>query len=274
MTRWWGKLIWGAILAAMVGWGCFYALRRFGSRELYVSPNSISAKMWPDGPVEFASAEAIDFAPMEGYVPEKLLLTFSEKADFNMWGQVMNQYCQSGIGTVLRWRIEDTAETRYEFPSFEERSAMNWLSFLEPGGEDLALVHSQGKTVCSLTIKLTPEGMWLNENRMTDTELESAIATIIGTEKVDYRFVWLVATQDTPLSLAKGIFNRIARESWHYQVSGMEEENGDFVSLPSAWNRGSIPSRSAERFKRRTFSPDEMKFSPPLVQWPEGPHMR
>lgn len=65
MKRWSSKLVWGAILSAMVGWGCFYALRRFGSRELYVSPKSISAKVWPDDPVQFASAEAIDFAPMK-----------------------------------------------------------------------------------------------------------------------------------------------------------------------------------------------------------------
>ena len=37
---------------------------------------------------------------------------------------------------------------------------------------------------------------------------------------------------------------------WYDQVIVMEEQNGDFVSLPAAWNQGSIPIRLEDRLKQ------------------------
>jgi hypothetical protein len=218
------KITFGIILvltAALVGLNHLQQQRVI---EVKVSPERVVWQKWGANAVDEEVIENLDFdliasSPFDSIVTkihrpeaERFRFTLADSADFRIFYRVLNHFATTQM--TMRWRVESDHELLYRFPPFEDSSYGMGI----PGGEDLALVKLTNQTGCVLVVTLTPSGIFLNDTLRTVEELKSDIATIIGQKSVTHRFILIVATPETKLSVGRGLFKMIADEGWNYQI--------------------------------------------------------
>lgn len=210
------------LTAALMG---VYYLQQQQTVEVSISPQRVVWQKWGSRAVQAETVEALDFdqitsSPFNSIVTdtdrsaaERFRFTLSDSADFRLLYRALNHFAITHMS--MRWRIGNDRELLYMFPPFEKDPPYDMEI---PGGEDLALVKSHDQTSCVLVVTLTPSGILLNDTLRTLEELKGDIDTIIGQESVTNRFILIVATPETPLSVSTGLFEMIAAEGWHYQI--------------------------------------------------------